>query len=34
LSGGLISGVAKIGKPRRAANGKVSGLLAAIRTGG
>ena len=34
LSGGLISGVAKIGKPRRDANGNVSGLLAAIRTRG
>jgi len=34
LSGGLINGVAKIGNPRRAANRKVSGLLAAIRTGG
>ena len=29
-----MSGVAKIGNRRRAASGKVSGLLAAIRTGG
>src|SRR5712691_7684595 len=34
LSGGLMSGVAKMGSLRRAASGNVSGLFAAIRTGG